>query len=96
MLLRETHRRLITDDFGRAAGNGQRVLERLYRQPIVSVANVQALINTTYPAANNLVDKLVRHGVLHEITGQRRNRRFLYRDYSALFHEPDDTVINPT
>lgn len=85
--LRERHRQLITDEFGRAAGNGHRVLEHLYQHPIVAVTEVRDLIRTSYPAANNLVTQFVKQGVLHEMTGQRRNRRFLYRDYMNLFHE---------
>lgn len=87
LLLREQHRQLITDRFGRAAGNGHRVLEFLYRSPIVSVASVRSLIDTTYPAANNLVHQFVTHGVLHEMTGRKRNRRFIYQDYIRLFHD---------
>lgn len=87
LLLREQHRQLITDKFGRAAGNGHRVLEHLYQQPIISVINVQELIETSYPAANNLVQQFERHGLLQEITGQRRNRRFAYRDYIGLFND---------
>ena len=45
------------------------------------------LIQTRYPAANNLVAQFVAHGVLYEITGQKRNRRFNYRDYVDLFHD---------
>lgn len=85
--LREQHRQLITDEFGRAAGNGHRVLEHLYQRPIVSATDVQGLINTTYPAANNLVRQFVRHGVLYEMTGRKRNRRFIYRDYIGLFND---------
>lgn len=85
--LREQHRQIITDRFGRAAGNGHRLLELLYQNPIVQVADVEALIKTTYPAANNLVGKFVIHGVLQEMTGQKRNRRFLYQRYIALFHD---------
>src|SRR5262249_22714608 len=33
--VREAHRRAITDHFGRASGNGHRVLERLYERPIM-------------------------------------------------------------
>lgn len=87
LLLREQHRQLITDELGRVAGNGHRVLEHLYQSPIVSVATVQSLIDATYPAANNLVNQLVEHGLLHEITGQKRHRRFLYREYINLFHD---------
>lgn len=87
LLLRETHRELITHTFGRAAGNGHRALEYLYQNPIVSVSDIQSLIDATYPAANNLVHHFVDHGILVEITGQKRNRRFVYREYTSLFNE---------
>ena len=89
LALREEHRRVITDNFGRAAGNGHRVLEYIYRHPIVSVGDVQGLIETTYPAANGLVARLVKHGILHEFTGQARNRRFMYKSYIDLFHDTE-------
>ena len=85
--LREEHRLTITESLGRAAGNGHRVLEHLYEHPIVSVNDVQELIGTTCPAANDLVSKFVASGILHEITGQTRNRRFSYQSYIRLFHE---------
>lgn len=87
LLLREQHRELITARFGRAAANGHRVLEYLYERPIVSVSEVRQVIDTTYQAANNLVGQFVRHGVLHEMTGQKRHRRFVYRDYTNLFND---------
>ncbi|MDE0206758.1 MAG: Fic family protein [Candidatus Tectomicrobia bacterium] len=89
LTLREAHRRAITDTFGRAAGNGHRVLDRLYEQPIVSVAHVQDLTGTTYPAANNLVARLVGCDILQEFTGRSRNRMFRYSEYIDLFHEPE-------
>jgi len=87
LALRERHRQLITDEFGRAAGNGQRVLEYLYQHPIVTVTKLRDLIETSYPAANNLVAQFERHGILRETTGQKRNRRFIYRDYVDLFYD---------
>ena len=86
--LREDHRALITEQFGRAAGNGHRALEYLYERPIVSVNEVQDLIGTSYPAANRLVSKMEEHGILREFTGQSRNRRFRYEAYIALFADP--------
>jgi hypothetical protein len=50
-------------------------LEHLYQQPVVSVNAVQALIETTYPAASDLVVRLVERGTRTEITGQQRHRR---------------------
>lgn len=83
--LREQHRSAITERLGRAAGNGHRVLEKLYDRPIVSVLDVQQLIGTTHAAANTLVRRMVELGILAEITGYARNRRFRYDPYVRLF-----------
>jgi len=89
--LREEHRALITSHLGRGAGGGHKVLESLYDRPIVSVHDVQRITGTTYPSANVLVDRLVREGILVEITGHARNRRFRYDAYVRLFtDEPVD------
>lgn len=85
LALREAHRTTITERLGRAAGNGHRVIEHLYRHPIVAVSDVQKLIRTSYPAANQLVNRLAREGILVEITRQKRNRIFRYDQYIELF-----------
>lgn len=92
-LLREQHRAAITERLGRAAGNGHKVLEMLFDRPIVSVLDVEKLIGTTYAAANTLVSRLVKLGVLAEMTGYARNRRFRYDAYVRLFTDdaPQDT-----
>src|ERR1700756_2640332 len=59
---------------GRAAGNGHRILERLYERPITSVAEVRELLGTTFGGANQIVQRLVALKILNEITGQARNR----------------------
>ena len=85
--LREQHRAAITAQLGRAAGNGHKVLESLFDRPIVAVNGVQKLTGTTYAAANSLVSRLVKLGVLSEMTGYARNRRFRYAPYIALFND---------
>ena len=95
LALREQHRTIITDHFGRAAANGHRVLESLYRKPIVSVKQVREMTRTTSPAANDLVRRFVDQRILVEITGYARNRRYRYDDYVRLFTggtEPDHTA----
>lgn len=90
--LREKHRALIAEHLGRAAGNGHRTLEHLYKRPIISVKEVRSVTGTSNPAANQLVQKLVEQGIVNEITGQRRNRRFRYEAYIRLFEEPEPAV----
>ncbi len=85
--LREHDRGEINDRMGRASGNGHRVLEQLYRQPIISVGNVQELLGTTFAGANQIVQRLADLGILTEITGRTRNRRFRYDAYVRLFEE---------
>lgn len=85
LALREEHRGQITAHLGRAAANGHKVLEQLFDQPIVSVTDIEALIQTTYTAANTLVTRLEELGILREITGQKRHRRFRYEPYVQLF-----------
>lgn len=85
LALREQHRDLIAARLGGAAGNGHRTLEHLFEHPIVSVNEVRELIGTTYPAANQLVGRLAKIGILTEVTGHARNRRFRYDAYIRLF-----------
>ncbi|MCA3214272.1 MAG: Fic family protein [Burkholderiales bacterium] len=85
--LREQHRAAITAQLGRAAGNGHKVLESLFDRPIVAVNDVRKMTGTTYAAANSLVSRLVKLGVLSEMTGYARNRRFRYAPYIALFND---------
>jgi len=89
LILREEHRGLITEHFGRGAGNGHRVLEQLYRNPVVSVKVVQDWIGTTYSTANDLVGRMVACGILQEFTKRSRNRAFWYNDYIRLFHDDE-------
>ena len=85
--LRERHRQVIVDRFGRVAGNGLKVLEALYRRPIITVNGVVELTGVTFAAASQLVNRFVEQGVLREVTGQARNRRFRYDEYVELFRE---------
>jgi Fic family protein len=87
LALREEHRAAIAEGMGRAAGNGHRILQHLYKHPIVSAKQVQELIGTTFPAANQIVHRLVGLGILREITGQARHRRFRYEPYVRLFDQ---------
>lgn len=83
--LREKHRSLIVQKFGQVAGNGLTVLEHLYSKPIISVNKIMDLTGVSFAAANTLKCRLEDIGVLNEITGQARNRRFEYSDYVNLF-----------
>lgn len=88
--MREDYRARITDQLGRAAANGQRIMERLFDRPIIAVATVRDWLDITPAGANQLVGRLVDAGLLREITGYARNRRFRFEPYLRLFEEPGE------
>ena len=50
-----------------------------------------AMIVAGFAAANRLVARLAELGILREITGHARNRRFRYEPYVRLFiDDPED------
>jgi hypothetical protein len=51
------------------------------------VNHVRDVTGTTYAAANSLVACLVELGILGEMTGHARNRRFRSSPYIGLFDE---------
>ena len=85
--MREDHRNLINAAFGRVAGNAAFVLDMLFGRPIIGVNDVQDRTGLSFPASNTLVERFCEHGMLSEITGKQRNRRFRYDPYIALFGE---------
>lgn len=67
--------------------NAQQLMRYLYGQPVTDVKAVTALLDTTTNTAASLINDMVEHGVLVEMTGQRRNRLFLFHDYLDLFRK---------
>jgi Fic family protein len=83
--LRERHRDLVQErDLGT---NGLRLLEMLFRYPIVSVNLTRDQLRLSFGWANKLIEQFESLGLLHETTGGQRNRRYRYAPYLALFDE---------
>ncbi|MYB17331.1 MAG: Fic family protein [Chloroflexi bacterium] len=83
--LREEHRQKVTENFGRSAANGLRILELLYKFPVVNVNLVSRNTKIGFGPANLLIARFVEEGLLAEITGNKRNRLFQYKPYTDLF-----------
>jgi cell filamentation protein, protein adenylyltransferase len=61
-----------------------RLFELLPRYPVVTVAAVMKLVDTTKPTAGRAVELLEAAGVLAETTGKRRDRAYAYRRFLDL------------
>jgi Fic family protein len=70
---------------GKRAKTGHQLLKILYSQPIVTAKIVGQLLNITHPASNQLLRDFQRVGILHELTGFKRNRLFVFKAYLDLF-----------
>ena len=70
---------------GQRAANAQNLLRLLYRRPSVQVQDVADHLDVSYPTASSLVSDFEDLGILDETTGQKRNRRYLFREYVDLF-----------
>ncbi|MFT5492074.1 MAG: Fic family protein [Limisphaerales bacterium] len=82
--LQQGHRELASSIRGNT-GNSLTLLESLYTRPVINVRFAEQLLNCSYPTANNLLDALTEKGILREITGAKRNRRWRYDQYMELF-----------
>ncbi len=83
--LRESHRTLVMRETG---AMGLRLLSALFERPLVNVNYLARTLEVSFPTANRLVARFEELGLLREVTGQRRSRRFRYDPYLLLFDEP--------
>lgn len=60
-------------------------LQHLYSSPMVDSSDVVKLFKINISTALRLIDDLVKLGILKEITGQKRNRNFVFEGYVKLF-----------
>ena len=96
--IREEHRRLLSEKLANdklaATPYDFVLLEYLFEQPIITVRLAEQHLNCAFVTANKVVERFVKLGLLDEMTGFQRNRRFRYAPYLALFdstHQPQTT-----
>ncbi len=54
-----------------------RLVDELFRAPAVTLAKAGEVLGVTPRAAQASIDKLVKLGILREVTGQQRNRAYM-------------------
>ena len=72
---------------GRGAANVHRVLESLRRRPLCSLRQIDLHAGISFPTASKAMLALVEMGIARELTGQRRNRVFVYDAYLNILNE---------
>ena len=63
------------------------ILEQLFYTPTVSIPQVAERFNVSYQAASTIVAQLEKVQILREITGRKRDKRYVYSDYLDILAE---------
>lgn len=63
------------------------ILEKLFYTPYVAVNDLAKEFRISFQAASSLVSQLEDAGILSEITGRKRDKRYVYKEYLAILAE---------
>ena len=70
---------------GKRSKSGIEFLHQLFKKPIVTIKDVQAMSTLSPKAANDLVKAFVEQKILLETTKYQRNRVFVFDEYVRMF-----------
>jgi Fic family protein len=71
------------------SANLARLVELVLVRPVISISNVEEWLGVTQPGASRLVQQLVDRGILEEVTGRQRNRRFAALEILEILDAPE-------
>lgn len=76
---------LIIQSLGHRAANVQKVLNYLYKKPVLNAEKVREITGVSMPSAYTLIEVLENKGILKEVTGGQRGRVYVYDSYLKIF-----------
>lgn len=75
------------NDLGSRSGDAFKVIEQLYQNPIIQAKKVSCIIGKSMSPAYRLIDELENREILKEITGNERDRMYVFEPYICLFRD---------
>lgn len=75
----------IRQNYGKRSTNAIILLHALFRNPFITIDQASNICSVTYKAANDLVKLMQNDNIVREMTGQNRNRMFVFDAYLSLF-----------
>lgn len=76
----------IRGSYGRRSTHAIKLFHSLMKNPYTTVEKAATTCSLSYKAANDLVKKMHKDGYLVEITGQSRNRLYVFQSYLDMFN----------
>ena len=77
---------------GRARFSCEHVLNYMKRLPQVSVSLIANELSMSAPTARSAIESMVGLGILEEISGKRRDRLYVYRQYLTILEEGAEPI----
>ncbi len=90
LALRENYRQRIRSE--RASAQLLEVIDGLFQTPSLNLARVERLTGVSTPTASAYIKKLSSLGVIEEVTGRQRNRRFVARELLRVAHDATESA----
>lgn len=85
----ELKKRLESDihkSWGRRTQSALTLLTHLFNEPVITVKVAERVCSLSKKAAGDLIESFEKYGILQELTGQSRNRVFIFSSYLDLFN----------
>ncbi len=76
-----------TQSAGRGAASALRLLDALRARPVSNLGSLSQQTGMSFPTASKAMQQLIELGIARELTGQRRNRVFVYDAYLGILNE---------
>jgi len=87
LLLKNNLMTKVIPTLGKKTKNAQKFLEILFCHPVVSARDVEKQIRLSAKASNDILRDFVRLEILKEITGNKRNRLFVFETYLRILEK---------
>ena len=71
---------------GSRSNNAQIIINYLFQRPIIDASKVKEITNLSSPSVYKLIDELESLDILKEITGAKRGKMYLFKEYTKLFN----------
>lgn len=80
----------IRQTYGRRSTSAILLIHKLLENPFITIKEASQTCHITYKATNDLIKKMLEDKYLQEMTGQSRNRIFVFEPYLSLFIKEDE------
>jgi Fic family protein len=72
-------------EMGSRSANALKLIDSMYQNPFTDITKTANIIGQSFPTAKVLVENLTDKGILSEITGGKRGKKYVLSKYIKIF-----------